>query len=871
LAGWLTGSYALAGFGLATYPEWPIQALAILFLAAACAALATDRPRLGAPVLIVPVFVGGAALIGYATGHSTPVDGLLVSEPVRTMGSAIPGRPGLIPSVSLLLLSAALLIGHASRPERTPLTGPILGAMVLGLNLLSITVILLGFDLSGQKIRIVGSLPGSSALICLALAFWLLSGGSPGARIDGVAWRQPTRKALILLVTAPVILLPIVNWFGGAGRLSPLETGLLAATLNLLLGIVVWAWATRLADDEQRALAGLSRALDTVPVILADHEGRIVHWSEGCARLLGWRATDAVGRSVEELLTLDPVAGWPIRASPPGDRTVLELDATCRDGSRIAVLLRAEQVESSGRPLLALALTDTSMLRQTRAALQRSEATLEMALEDNHIATFDWDVASGAIGWTPGAEDRVGLPPGAMRDTETWRSLVHPDDLPDMMQTIADAEAAHAPRFGFRYRVVGPNKQVRTIEGTSHCIYDEEGALARCVGINIDVTERDEREAALAQSEARLRAIIETVPDAMIVIGEHGFVESVSATAERMFGFPRDEIVGRNVAALMPQPWAGRHDYYLGAYLTTGERKVIGRTRTLIARRKDGSEFPIELNVGEAWIGERRTFVGFVRDISERIEGEQRLADLNAAYTHSARLNAAGELAASLAHELNQPLAASANFLAAAEAMIGTRPELENVGEMLVQANGQILRAGEIIRRLRDFIAKSDTEIRIESLPTTLREALELGLTGSRQLRIETRLELDPAAELFLGDRIQVEQVVVNLVRNAAHALREIEPEQRSIMVTSHKIDKDFIAVRVADTGHGLPDHILEKLSTPFMTTKGQEGLGLGISICRRIVEAHGGALSASNRPQGGAMFEFTLPSVDQDVIGEDL
>lgn len=872
LLGWAVGSHRLAGFGVASYPDWPACGMAMLSLAAAFSCFSTARASIGFPLLVLPLFVGGVSLAGYLTEEPTPIDGLLIGVRARSMAIDTPGRPGLIPSISLLLLAGVFIVRQVPRPGRTALAGPILGAIALGLNLLSITVMLLGFDLASQRIRIPGSLPASLSATFLALAAWALTSQTGRIKIDGFGWRKaPTHNALILLAVGPVVLLPMVDWIGNTYQLSLLETGLLASALNLLLGIVVWAWATRLADEDRRALVSLSRTLDTVPVILADHEGRVLHWSQGCLHLLGWRAEDAVGAEVTSLLKLESTGGWPFRRDLPGDLSVRELEAERRDGKRLALLVRAEQVESGGRSLIAISLTDVSMLRQTRMALQRSEAALEMALESHQIALFDWDVKGGGITWTAAAEERLSMSAGEMRDFTTWQSLVHPDDHGAMMQAISDAVAKQTPRFPFRYRMVGRRGEIRTIEGSGHCIYDEAGALTRCVGINIDVTERDERETALARSEARLRAILQTVPDAMIVIDERGTIEGVSATAEILFGYTNAELVTHNIALLMPEPWANRHDSYLAAYLATGERKVIGKTRNLIGRRKDGSEMPIELNVGEAWMGDKRTFVGFVRDISQRMESEQRLAELNAAYTHSARLNAVGELTASLAHELNQPLAASANFISAAEAMIDHRPDLFNAAEMLTQANGQILRAGEIIRRLRDFIAKSDAEIRIESLPDTLHEAVELGLTGSRQLRIETQFDLDPEAESFLGDRIQIEQVVVNLVRNAAQALREIPLQQRFIYVSSSKADKDFIVVRIADTGQGLPEHILNQLSKPFVTTKGDEGLGLGVSICRRIVEAHGGVLTATNRPEGGAVFEFTLPYVGQEFVEEAL
>jgi PAS domain S-box-containing protein len=220
-------------------------------------------------------------------------------------------------------------------------------------------------------------------------------------------------------------------------------------------------------------------------------------------------------------------------------------------------------------------------------------------------------------------------------------------------------------------------------------------------------------------SEAHLRSILATVPDAMVVIDEQGYILSFSAAAEKMFGFAEADVLDENVSMLMPSPDRERHDRYLADYLNTGERKIIGIGRVLTARHRDGHSFPIELSVGEAWMGERRIFTGFIRDLTERQRTELRLQDLQSELAHVGRVSEMGTLASSLAHELNQPLTAVTNYCESARDLLSGTPDseiLEMVREALNDAAGQAVRAGQIVRRLRDFISHGQTERRVESL-----------------------------------------------------------------------------------------------------------------------------------------------------------
>ena len=375
---------------------------------------------------------------------------------------------------------------------------------------------------------------------------------------------------------------------------------------------------------------------------------------------------------------------------------------------------------------------------------------------------------------------------------------------------------------------------------------------------------------ALEAAEARLRSILQTVPDAMIIIDERGRIESLSTTAERLFGYEADEACGRNVSLLMPSPYREQHDAYIGRYLETGERRIIGIGRIVVGRRKDGTTFPMHLTVGELRTGDRHHFTGFIRDLTDQQLTEDRLKELQSEVTHMSRFTALGEMASTLAHEINQPLTAISNYLKGSRRLL-ERMEGEHV-EMLrdavSKAADQALRAGQIIRRLREFVARGESERRIESLPKLIEDASTLALVGAREHGIAVTFRLDPAADLVLADRIQIQQVLVNLMRNAIEVMSEGGTVRRLDIATAAG-PEDQVEVTVADTGSGLAPEVARQLFQPFVTTK-RKGMGLGLSICRTIVEAHGGKIWVDSPPRGGTIFHFTLRAAADDRETDD-
>jgi two-component system sensor kinase FixL len=355
---------------------------------------------------------------------------------------------------------------------------------------------------------------------------------------------------------------------------------------------------------------------------------------------------------------------------------------------------------------------------------------------------------------------------------------------------------------------------------------------------------------------------LSTVPDAMVVIDDHGAILSFSTAAERLFGYVEEEVVGKNVSMLMPSPDRERHDGYLQRYLLTGERHIIGIGRVVTGQKRDGTTFPMELSVGEA-TSDQRIFTGFIRDLTERQATERQLEELESELARLSRLTAMGEMASTLAHEINQPLSAIANYLQGCRRLIEgiDHPNAPKIHDALSETTHQTLRAGQIIRQLREFVSRGETEKRPENINKLVEEASALALVGAKEQGVKTVFRFDTRAGPVLVEKVQIQQVLLNLIRNAIEAMQGCA--RKELVVETVLLDHGMVEVRVADTGSGLAQEIVPRLFQPFATTK-PTGMGVGLSISKRIVEAHGGELWAEPNPGGGTLFRFTLePSTE--------
>jgi two-component system, LuxR family, sensor kinase FixL len=272
----------------------------------------------------------------------------------------------------------------------------------------------------------------------------------------------------------------------------------------------------------------------------------------------------------------------------------------------------------------------------------------------------------------------------------------------------------------------------------------------------------------------------------------------------------------------------------------------------------------MELAVGEMRSSNQRFFTGFIRDLTERQQTEARLQELQSELVHISRLTAMGEMASALAHELNQPLSAIANYMKGSRRLLESSTDDRSalLRSAMDKAAEQALRAGQIIRRLRDFVARGESERRVESVKKLVEEASALALVGAKDQGVRVRFQFDPTADLVLADKVQIQQVLLNLLRNAVEAMES--SQKRELVISTESGNDDMVTISVADTGSGIAPEIMSQLFQPFVTNK-RHGMGVGLSISRTIVEAHGGKIGVEPNPGGGTIFRLTLRAVTQE------
>jgi len=476
------------------------------------------------------------------------------------------------------------------------------------------------------------------------------------------------------------------------------------------------------------------------------------------------------------------------------------------------------------------------------------------------FGAWDLDLASGEFYWSVTTRKLFGI---SADQHVTYGSFLALLALEDRAPVEAAIEYTRNQGAGFdmSFKVPDGGHWIRVLAGV---VPDEAGQPRHLRGIALDIDQEKRLEEALRLREQHLRSILDTVPDAMIVIDGSGAIQFFSTAAERLFGYTEEEAVGLDVSELMPEPDRSRHAGYLARYQKTHERHIIGIGRIVTGRRRDGTTFPMHLSIGETQSGGKPYFTGFAHDLTEHQQTQARVRELQSELVHVSRLSAMGEMASALAHELNQPLAAISNYMKGSRRLLAGSgdPNIAKIESAMDRAAEQAIRAGQIIRRLRDFVSRGESEKRVESLSKLIEEAGALGLAGAREQNVRLRFQLNPDADLVLADRVQIQQVLVNLFRNALEAMSQAE--RRELAATNRKVGNDLIEVAVSDTGTGFPDDVMPNLFKTFFTTK-DTGMGVGLSISRSIIEAHGGRMWAENNDAGGATFRFTLPAASNE------
>lgn len=372
-------------------------------------------------------------------------------------------------------------------------------------------------------------------------------------------------------------------------------------------------------------------------------------------------------------------------------------------------------------------------------------------------------------------------------------------------------------------------------------------------------------------SEVRLDSLLNTAVDGIILIDDSMRILVFNTACEQLFGYDAHEVIGQNVSLLMPREYAQEHDGYVNRYMETGERRIIGIGREVRGKHRDGTDFPLELSVGEALTPEGQQFVGIVRDLRPRKAVERRLNQLQAELVHLARVSAMDEMGSAVAHELNQPLTAVMLYLQAVTRRIQTGGEEGAkdpiVVETIDKAKREAERAGNIIQRMRHFVEKREPDRRAVQLRPLIEDTLELTRVGTNSEGIAMHLDVDEDLPAVNVDPVQIQQIMVNLLRNAFEAVRASTDPHVMISVD---LGPSTITVRVSDSGPGIPKEVHAQLFKAFATSK-RTGMGLGLSISRSIAQNHGGDLTVEPGGNGkGASFMLTLPRTDSAQIKQN-
>ncbi len=369
----------------------------------------------------------------------------------------------------------------------------------------------------------------------------------------------------------------------------------------------------------------------------------------------------------------------------------------------------------------------------------------------------------------------------------------------------------------------------------------------------------------MAMAMSELQALLDAAVDAIIVIDDRGAITTFNAAAERLFGYLSAEVLGKSVDVLMPEPYRSEHAGYIERYLATGEPRIIGIGREVLGRRANGETFPIALSVGESRGSDGRRFVGIIRDLSAQKAAEGRTRSLEGRLAHVGRFDLMGEMTAGIAHEINQPLSAIATYAQAARRILEReQPNMTTLIDVCRKIDEQALRAGRVIENLRRFIKKQDIRTEFVDVNAAVRDIMNLVNADAHAegIRVTTRYANDLA--VVRGNATQLQQVLLNLTRNAVDAMRGTLRKDLGIAIETRKGTDGGVTITVTDHGPGVSSHLGDAIFHPFVTTK-RDGLGVGLAISRTIVQSCGGSLTYRANPAGGAVFAVDLPSAEED------
>jgi PAS domain S-box-containing protein len=539
-----------------------------------------------------------------------------------------------------------------------------------------------------------------------------------------------------------------------------------------------------------------------------------------------------------------------------------------KDGSRVAVLLGGALFEGGGNEGVAFVL-DLSDQKRAERALRRSEAFLAEGQRLSQTGSYSWRVATGEITWSEQLyrifEFEVGVPV----TLELVRTRVHPEDV-SLLEIMVKEARGGGNDFERQYRLMMPDGSIKYLHAIAHATRDQDGELEYIAAIR-DITQHKQQEQALRQSEERYRTLAETATDVILTIDQTSTILFVNRAVEKAFGHTPAEIIGQKITLLMPERMRHRHEEALRRYLATGEKRISWNAASLPGLHKDGREISLDVSFAEMGTGDERFFSGILRDATERKRTEEALDKARAQLADVARITSLGVLTASMAHEINQPLSGIiTNANTCLRMLAADPPNVEGARGTAQRTIRDGNRASEVIARLRALFTKKKSTTELLDLNEATREVVALSLSDLQRNRVILRQELADDLPPVIGDRVQLQQVILNLIRNASDAMSDVDDRPRHLLITTELDEDAHVRLTVRDAGVGLEPQSVNRLFEAFYSTK-TNGMGIGLSVSRTIIESHHGRLWAAPNDDGpGATFSFSIPRRLERVTGAD-